>query len=107
MIRVKNGPAIRRISYGSLKAAGKRNLVAVLAVVSEDESKINFGAVCGPEAVKKGAHAGKIIKQVAAITGGGGGGRPESAKAGGKDVAKLEEALEAVNNIVEAIAGKN
>ena len=32
MIRVKNGPAIRRISYGSLKAAGKRNLVAVLAI---------------------------------------------------------------------------
>ena len=32
MIRVKNGPAIRRISYGSLKTAGKRNLVAVLAI---------------------------------------------------------------------------
>ena len=32
MIRVKNGPAIRRISYGTLKAAGKRNLVAVLAI---------------------------------------------------------------------------
>ena len=59
--------------------------------------------LCGAEAVKKGAHAGKIIKEVAKIVGGGGGGRPDSATAGGKNPAKLEEALEAVNNIVEAM----
>lgn len=53
--------------------------------------------------VKKGAHAGKIIKEVAKIVGGGGGGRPDSATAGGKNPAKLEEALEAVNNIVDAM----
>ena len=39
--------------------------------------------------------------QIAKIAGGGAGGRPDSATAGGKDVSKLEEALEAVNNIVE------
>ncbi|MDR3767089.1 MAG: DHHA1 domain-containing protein, partial [Butyricicoccus sp.] len=53
-----------------------------------------------PEAIKAGAHAGKIVKATAAICGGGGGGRPDSATAGGKNVDKLEEALEAVNNIV-------
>ena len=53
--------------------------------------------------MKKGAHAGKIIMEVAKIVGGGGGGRPDSATAGGKNPAKLEEALEAVNNIVDAM----
>ena len=37
------------------------------------------------------------------MVGGGGGGRPDSATAGGKQPEKLEEALEAVNNIVEAL----
>ena len=74
-------------------------MVAVLSTVAPD-GKILFQCVCGPEAVKMGAHAGKIVKAVAAICGGGGGGRPDSATAGGKDVSKLEEALEAVNNIV-------
>ena len=77
--------------------------VAVLSTVSD--SKINFLCVCGKEAVQVGAHAGKIIKEVAKMCGGGGGGRPDNATAGGKDTSKLEEALEAVNNIVEAQLG--
>jgi len=77
------------------------NMVAVLSSVAGE--KVNLLCVAGPEAVKKGAHAGKIIKEVATMCGGGGGGRPDSATAGGKDPAKLESALEAVNNIVEAL----
>lgn len=77
------------------------NMVAVLSSVNGE--KVNLLCVCGAEAVKKGAHAGKIIKEVAKIVGGGGGGRPDSATAGGKNPAKLEEALEAVNNIVDAM----
>lgn len=73
--------------------------VAVLATVAE--GKINFLCVCGAEAVRLGVHAGKVIKAVASICGGGGGGRPDNATAGGKDVSKLEQALEAVNNIVD------
>ena len=79
----------------------KDNMVAVLSAVNGD--KVSLLCVCGAEAVKKGAHAGKIIKEVAKIVGGGGGGRPDSATAGGKNPAKLEEALEAVNNIVDAM----
>jgi len=78
------------------------DVVCVLASVV-GESKINFAAVCGKDAVKSGAHAGNILKQVAKIAGGGGGGRPDSATAGGKDPSKLEEALEAVNNIVASM----
>ncbi|WP_125114509.1 alanine--tRNA ligase [Agathobaculum sp. Marseille-P7918] len=77
------------------------NMVAVLSAVND--GKINLLCVCGAEAVKKGAHAGKIIKEVAKMVGGGGGGRPDSATAGGKQPEKLEEALEAVNNIVESL----
>ncbi|MDY3617989.1 alanine--tRNA ligase [Agathobaculum sp.] len=77
------------------------NMVAVLSCVMGE--KVNLLCVCGAEAVKKGAHAGKIIKEVAKIVGGGGGGKPDSATAGGKDASKLEEALEAVNNLVDSI----
>ena len=77
------------------------NMVAVLSAVND--GKVSVLCVCGGEAVKKGAHAGKIIKEVAKMVGGGGGGRPDSATAGGKQPEKLEEALEAVNNIVEAL----
>lgn len=77
------------------------NIIAVLVAVID--GKINFICVCGKEAIKKGAHAGKIIKEVASITGGSGGGRPDSAKAGGNDISKIEEAIENVNNIVEKL----
>ncbi len=75
-------------------------MVAVLSCVID--GKVSLLCVCGKEAVQKGAHAGNIVKEVAKIVGGGGGGKPDSATAGGKDPSKLEEALEAVNNIVEA-----
>jgi alanyl-tRNA synthetase len=45
-------------------------------------------------------HAGKIIKQLAPLIGGGGGGKPDLAQAGGKDPARLREALEAVYQLV-------
>ena len=77
------------------------NMVAVLSSVND--GKVSLLCVCGAEAVKKGAHAGKSVKEVAKIVGGGGGGRPDSATAGGKQPEKLEEALEAVNNIVDAL----
>lgn len=74
-------------------------MVAVLSSVND--GKVQFLCVCGAEAVKLGAHAGKIVKATASICGGGGGGRPDNATAGGKDPSKLEQALEAVNNIVD------
>ena len=72
--------------------------VAVLAGVAE--GKIHFAAACGKNAVKRGAHAGNILRTVAKITGGGGGGRPDSATAGGRDISKLPEALAAVEPLL-------
>ena len=45
--------------------------------------------------MKKGAHAGNLIKAVAKLVGGGGGGRPNMAQAGGKNPAGIDQALEA------------
>ena len=83
-----------------LRAAGDilkdkyANVIAVLA--SAVDGKVALVAVCGKDAVKNGANAGKFIKVAATICGGGGGGRPDSATAGGKDASKIAEALAAV-----------
>jgi len=46
-------------------------------------------------------HAGKIIKEIAPLVGGGGGGRPDFAQAGGKDPERLDEALQKVYELIE------
>ncbi len=74
------------------------NVVAVLSV--KTDGKLNFVCVCGPDAVRSGAHAGKIVGAVAAVTGGKGGGRPDSAVAGGSDASKVKDALDAAKDIV-------
>lgn len=75
-----------------------QDCVAVLAGVNG--GKANIAACAGKGAQSKGAHAGKIVREVASIAGGSGGGRPDSAMAGAKDLSKLDEALAAAEKIV-------
>jgi alanyl-tRNA synthetase len=75
--------------------------VVVISVLTDGALKFITG--CGKDAVKAGAHAGNIAKQVAALTGGNGGGRPDSATSGGKDTAKVGAAMTAVSEIVSAM----
>ena len=70
-----------------------KNASAVAVIAAVDGGKLQFAACAGADAVKAGAHAGKLVGAVAAITGGKGGGRPDNAMAGGADVAKIDEAL--------------
>jgi alanyl-tRNA synthetase len=72
----------------------KKDGIIVLGAVHDD--KVNFVASIATNYVQKGFHAGKLIKEVAAICGGGGGGRPNMAQAGGKKPEKLQEALQQV-----------
>lgn len=72
--------------------------VAVLAAVNNDKPILI--AVATDDLVKRGVHAGNIVREVAKMVGGGGGGRPNMAQAGGRDVARLPEALAAVPNLV-------
>ena len=74
------------------------NAVAVFAAVSD--GKLNFVASAGSEAVKCGAHAGNILKEISVICGGKGGGRPDSAMSGGRDLDKIETALSEVEKIL-------
>ena len=77
------------------------DVVAVLAV--HGEGKLNFIAVAGKDAVASGAHAGKLVGAVAAVTGGKGGGRPDNAMAGGRDESKIAEALNAAVATLEGM----
>ena len=84
-------------SLGDAIKDSEPNAVAVFAIHSGE--KLNFMAVCGKNAVASGAHAGNILREVSAVTGGKGGGRPDSAMSGGKDISKIAEAL----NLVETL----
>ncbi len=75
--------------------------VVVLASVFDD-GKISILTMATKDAVTKGIHAGNIVKEVARICGGGGGGRPDMAQAGGKDVAKLGDALKVAWQVIES-----
>jgi alanyl-tRNA synthetase len=72
--------------------------VVVLGAVQGD--RVVLLAAVSKDAAKK-YHAGNIIKQIAPLVGGGGGGRPDFAQAGGKDPARLDEALQKVYELVE------
>ncbi len=73
----------------------------VIVLASVHEEKISFVSMVTKDMVTKGIHAGNIIKEVAKVTGGGGGGRPDMAQAGGKNINKVEEALNIVPTIIK------
>jgi len=78
------------------------NRVAVIANTAD--AKLVFVVKCGAEAVKAGAHAGNLVKTMAAVAGGGGGGRHDFATAGGRDVSKLDEAIKSGRDALAEMA---
>jgi alanyl-tRNA synthetase len=75
-----------------------KSAIVVLATVYN--GKPNFLAMVTPDLIAKGFHAGEIINQAAKVTGGGGGGKAAMAQAGGKDAAKIDEALKLVKSVI-------
>lgn len=73
----------------------------IVVLGTKNGEKVNFLATATKDILKRGFHAGQLIKAVAAIAGGGGGGRPDMAQAGGKDPAKLGEALEKAEELIK------
>jgi alanyl-tRNA synthetase len=71
-----------------LVSAGDTNVTMVASVTKDLTSKY---------------HAGNIVKQIAPIVGGGGGGRPDFAQAGGKQPAKVDEAVDRAWQIVKSM----
>jgi alanyl-tRNA synthetase len=78
---------------------------AVVLGASPEVGKVNFVAAFGPEAVKKGLQAGKVVGAVAKLCGGGGGGKPNFAQAGGRDASQLAAALVEAQNLVRSLLG--
>ena len=73
----------------------------VVVLVSENEGKVNLIAMATDGAMAKGAHAGNLIKGIAALVGGGGGGRPNMAQAGGKNPAGIDNAIAECAKVLE------
>ena len=65
----------------------------VVVLASAKDGKVNLIAMATDAAMKQGAHAGNLIKGIAALVGGGGGGRPNMAQAGGKNPAGIDAAI--------------
>lgn len=74
----------------------------VVILGAETGDKASFVGVVTKDLLGKGLHAGNIIREVAKVAEGGGGGRPDMAQAGGKNPAKINDALAIVPNLVES-----
>ncbi len=79
------------------------DVIALLACVNGESG--NFYCVCSRSAIEKGAHAGKIIQRIAAVTGGKGGGRQDSAMGGIGKTYMVDEALASLNAVAEEMLG--
>jgi alanyl-tRNA synthetase len=74
---------------------------AAIVLGGAGEGKTAFVASVDPSLVSRGLHAGEVVKLAAQVTGGGGGGRDTMAQAGGRDPAKLDEALGVAREAIE------
>ncbi len=72
----------------------------IIVLGSHSGNRVNLVAAVTRDLLPLGLHAGKLVKELATIIDGGGGGKPEMAQAGGKDPARLQEALERVSLII-------
>ncbi len=73
----------------------------VVVLVSANGGKVSLMATATEGAMKKGAHAGNLVKGIAGCVGGGGGGRPNMAQAGGKNPAGIKDALEKAAEVLD------
>jgi alanyl-tRNA synthetase len=72
-------------------------------LIAQVEDKVQMVCVVSDDLIKdKKLMAGKIVGDVAKLLGGGGGGKPHMATAGGKDISKIDEALEKIKTIVKS-----
>jgi alanyl-tRNA synthetase len=81
-------------------AIKEKTPMSVCVFAANTEGKVSFIAMASADAVKAGVHCGKIIKEITAVAGGSGGGKPDSAQGGGKDAAKIAEALAKAEEIL-------
>ena len=81
-------------------AIKEKTPMSVCVFAANTDGKVSFIAMASADAVKAGVHCGKIIKEITAVAGCSGGGKPDSAQGGGKDAAKIAEALAKAEEIL-------
>ncbi|GBD35597.1 Alanine--tRNA ligase [bacterium HR36] len=74
---------------------------AVVVLGWTDNGRVQLLAALTEDLVKRGLHAGQLLRQVAQVVGGGGGGKPHFAVAGGKDPSKLSDALQLARQLAQ------
>ncbi len=74
----------------------------VVVLASSLGGKVSLLAMATDAAMKQGAHAGNLIKEIASLVGGGGGGRPNMAQAGGKNPDGIDAAIAKVAEVLES-----
>jgi alanine--tRNA ligase len=72
----------------------------IILASSTAPDKVSLLAMATDEAMKQGAHAGNLIKELASLVGGGGGGRPNMAQAGGKNAAGIDAAISKAKDVL-------
>jgi alanyl-tRNA synthetase len=75
---------------------------AAIVLAAVGDGRVLFVASVAPALVERGVRAGEIVRVAARVTGGGGGGRDTMARAGGRDPARLDDALKAAREAIEA-----
>ncbi len=106
-----NGISVVNLRIDGVRADALRRAVDILKDKIKNSAVVVFGSVkdknvifaggITSDLVKKGLNMGKIISEISQIAGGSGGGRAEMATGGGKDISKLDKALQEVENIVK------
>ena len=82
----------------------KKAKSAAIVLAYEEDSKVMLLAGVTDDLIKK-LKAGDIVKQIAPIVDGGGGGKPQMAQAGGKNPAKIDEALSKAAELIKTALG--
>ncbi len=96
--------SLKDVDMNSLRELGdslKESLGdCVVVLMSDNDGKVSIMTMASDSAVKKGAHAGNLVKEIAPMVGGGGGGRPNMAQAGGKNPAGIADALNKAQEVL-------
>jgi alanyl-tRNA synthetase len=79
---------------------------AAIVLGTAGQGRVDLIASVAPALVERGVRAGEIVKLAAAKVGGGGGGRDTLARAGGRDAAKLPEAIDTARQAIESALGR-
>ena len=80
-----------------------KDSTVVVVLSANCDGRLNFVCACGADAVKAGAHAGNLLREISAIAGGKGGGRPDNATSGAKDADKIDDALAAAQTVLSGM----